>query len=237
MKNTIKFLIIFSCYLFVSTLYAQNNLQSKSPVIGVTGTSNIKVVPDMMKWALTVKTDADDVVQAKNSVDKSVTKILQILKDKGIDPKDVQTSGIRIAKNYDFPRNNVKEFSATNEIWFMLNDVSRYEEFASALILVDNTYINNTQLDYSKAVETRLQARTDALLAAKLKAEQMAEVLGQTIGKPVFIQESSMSYYPNPFNSSTYAPTYQNYGTSSTFSEGTINIDARVEVVFELINK
>jgi uncharacterized protein YggE len=237
MKNTIMLCLIVFCSLFVSAVYSQDNPAPKPPVVSVTGTANVKVVPDLMKWSLTVKVDADNVVLAKNEVDKSVTTILQILKDKSIEQKDIQTSGIRIIRNYDLYQKNTKEFSASNEIWFLLNDISKYEEFASALIFVDNTYINNTQLDYSKAIETRQQARTDALLAAKLKAEQMAEVLGQTIGKPVYISESSASYYPNPFNVSTFAPTYQNYGTSSTFSEGTISIDSRVEVVFELLNK
>jgi uncharacterized protein YggE len=237
MKNTINFIIIIFCYLFVPELSAQDNFPPNLPVINVTGTANIKVVPDLMKWSLTVKVDADDVVQAKNGVDKSVSKILQIFKDKDVDEKDAQTSGIRMMKNYDYYRNNTKEFSASNEIWFTLKDVSRYEEFASALILIDNTYINNIQFDYSKSIETRRQARTDALLAAKSKAEQMAEVLGQNIGKAVYISESSSSYYPNPFNVSTYGTTNQNFGTSSTFSEGTISIEARVQIVFELLNK
>jgi len=97
-------------------------------------------------------------------------------------------------------------------------------------------YINSIQLEYSKAIETRIQARTNALLAAKKKAEEMAEVFGQSIGKPLYISEGTVSYYPNPFNSVTYDPG-STYSTTSTFSEGTINVEAKVKIIFELINK
>jgi uncharacterized protein YggE len=237
MKNTFKYFIIIGTCVIIASTNAQDFPTSVSPRIEVTGTANVKVVPDLMKWSLTVKADDDDVRSAKTKVDNSVEEILQILKDKNIDFKDIQTGGIKIMKNYDYYGKKLKEFSVSNDIWFTLNDISRYEEFASALILVENVFINNTMLDYSKAIETRQQARTDALLAAKLKAEQMADVLGEAIGKPLLIQEASMTYYPNPFNSSTYESTYQNYSSSSTFSEGTIDISARVRVIFELINK
>ena len=237
MRNTLKYLILTGTVLFVSALNAQDFPSSDSPKIEVTGTANIKVVIDLMKWSLTVKADDNNVNSAKNSVDNSVEEILRILKEKNIDSKDIQTGGIKIMKNYDYYGKKLKEFTVSNDIWFTLKDISRYEEFASAIILVENVFINNTGLDYSKAIETRQQARTDGLLAAKLKAEQMANVLGSAVGNPLLIQETPMTYYPNPFNSTTYGPTYQNYGNSSTFSEGTIDISARVRVIFELINK
>ena len=220
---------------FANGLHAQE-IPPKPPVIEVQGTATIKVIPDVMKWSLSVRIDSDDVIEAKNDNDRSVTKVLDLLKEKGVDPKDIQTGGVKITKNYDYYNKTVKKFNVSNDIWFTSNDISRYDEFTSALIVIDNLYINSTQLEYSRAIETRVQARTDALLAAKKKAEEMADVLGQTIGKPLFISEGSANYYPNPFNSVTYEPG-STYSTTSTFSEGTINVVASVKVVFELINK
>lgn len=220
---------------FANGLHAQET-PPKPPVIEVQGTATIKVIPDVMKWSLSVRIDSDDVIDAKNDNDRSVTKVLDLLKEKGVDPKDIQTGGVKITKNYDYYNKTVKKFNVSNDIWFTSNDISRYDEFTSALIVIDNLYINSTQLEYSRAIETRVQARTDALLAAKKKAGEMADVLGQTIGKPLFISEGSANYYPNPFNSVTYEPG-STYSTTSTFSEGTINVEASVKVVFELLNK
>jgi uncharacterized protein YggE len=208
----------------------------KPPIIEVSGNAAIKVVPDIMKWFLSIKVDSDDPIQAKKDNDKSVAQVIQILKEKGIEPKDMQTGGIKIVKNYDFYGTKVKTYSVSNDIWFTLNNISGYDDFTSELIQIDNLYINSTVLEYSKAAEIRIQARTDALLAAKKKAEEMAEVLGLTIGKPLFISEGSANYYPNPFNAETYVPG-STYSTTSTFSEGVINVEATVKVVFELTNK
>jgi hypothetical protein len=232
---------IFSCILilvlggFFPGLISQE-LPPKPPVIEVSGNAAIKVVPDIMKWSLSIKVDSDDPIQAKKDNDRSVAQVLQILKEKGIEPKDIQTDGIKITKNYDYYGTKVKKYSVSNDIWFTLNNISGYDDFTSELIQIDNLYINSTALEYSKAAEIRIQARTDALLAAKKKAEEMAGVLNLTIGKPLFISEGSANYYPNPFNTETYAPG-STYSTTSTFREGVINIEATVKVVFELVNK
>jgi uncharacterized protein YggE len=157
----------------------------------------------------------------------------------GVDPKDIQTGGIKIIKNYDYYGSKVKKFTVTNDIWFTSNEISKYDDFTSELIVINNLYINSTQLEYSGARETRIKARTDALLAAKKKAEEMADVLGLAVGKPILIQEDQYYNYGNYTlsNSLTYDPGYSTYGTGTTFSEGTINVEAKVRVTFELINK
>jgi hypothetical protein len=222
---------------FAGTLQAQE-FPPKPPVIEVQGTAIIKVVPDIMKWSLSIKTDSDNVIDAKNDNDRSVLKVLDLLKDMGVDPKDIQTGGVKISKNYDYLGSKVKKFNVSNDIWFTSNEISRYDEFTSELIVINNLYINSTQLEYSKAIETRVQARADALLAAKKKAEEMADVLGQAVGKPILIQEDPGYYYGYSLsNTLSYEPGYTSTGTGTTFSEGTINVEAKVKVIFELINK
>ncbi len=153
-------------------------------------------------------------------------------------PKDIQTGGVKITKNYDYYGTKVLKFNVSNDIWFTLNEISRYDEFTSELIVINNLYINSTQLEYSKAIETRILARADALLAAKKKAEEMADVLGQAVGKPILIQEEQGNYYGySQSNTLSYEPGYTLTGTGTTFSEGTINVEGKVKVIFELINK
>lgn len=235
------------CYLSVLTLLVLANaaeaqeFQPKPPVIEVHGTATIKVVPDIMKWSLSIRVDSDDAVEAKKECDRSVMKILDLLKEKTIESKDIQTGGLKIIKNYDYYGNKNKKYNVSNDIWFTLNDISRYDEFTSALIVIDDLYINNINLDYTKSIETRIQARSDALLAAKMKAEEMAGVLAQSVGKPILIQEEPAYFYGNTMsnvmNYETGITGISSLGIGTTFSEGTINIEARVKVVFELLNK
>jgi len=237
MKNILCCISMVVIIVFAGTLQAQE-FPPKPPVIEVQGTAKIKVVPDMMKWSLSIRIDSEDVIDAKKENDRSVIKVLDLLKDKGVDPKDIQTGGVKITKNYDYYGTKVLKFNVSNDIWFTLNEISRYDEFTSELIVINNLYINSTQLEYSKAIETRILARADALLAAKKKAEEMADVLGQAVGKPILIQEEQGNYYGySQSNTLSYEPGYTLTGTGTTFSEGTINVEGKVKAIFELINK
>ena len=222
-------LIVFS---FIN-LYSQE----KPPSIEVYGTAIIKVIPDKMHWSINVQVDMDDVKEAKIQNDKSVTKVLTILEEEGIPSKEIQTGGIKIEKRYRTYSNEEKKYSVINDIWFTVTNIELYDLLTEKLIDIDNVYINNIILKSTKEIETREQARTDALNAARNKAEKMASALGMSIGEPLLIQESSGYYYSGLSN------VISDYGTrgitdvESTFSEGTINIEARVMVVFRLVSK
>jgi uncharacterized protein YggE len=96
-------------------------------------------------------------------------------------------------------------------------------------------YITSTDLESSKAIETRIQARTNALNAAKEKAQKMAEVLGVTIGKPIFISEAPVDYWsPVQSNVNAVQQGSQTSGSTTLFSQGMISIESRVKVVFEI---
>ena len=223
-------LIIFS----FTNLYSQE----KPPSIEVYGTAIIKVVPDKMNWFIQVQVDMDDVKEAKYQNDKSVTKVLNLLEEEGIPSDEIRTSGIKIEKRYRTYTSEEKIYSVTNSIWFTVSNIEKYDLLTEKLIDIENVYINNIILESTKEIETREQARTDALNAAKNKAEKMADALGMSIGEPLLIQEQpSTYYYPSPFNVSTTLSNYSDYNSGSTFSEGTINVEARVIVTFKLISE
>lgn len=237
MKNLFFAVLIFVFSSFLLCTHSQDN-GPKIPVIDVQGSASIRIVPDIMTWYVSVKIDSDDQIEAKKDNDRSVEMILRALKDYGIDNKDIQTGGLKIVKNYQYYGSNIKKFNISNDVWFKLRDISKYDDLTSALIGINDVYINSTNLEYSKSIELREQARNDALLAAKKKAEQMADVLGMAIGKPVLISEEPLYYgYANPFNNVSYETGPSSYGTSTTFREGEVEVEAKVKVVFELISK
>lgn len=221
-------LIIFS----FTNLYSQE----KPPSIEIYGTAIIKVVPDKMNWNINVQVEMDDVKEAKIQNDKSVSKVLNILEDVGIPSKEIQTGGIKIEKRYRTYSNEEKKYSVTNNIWFTVSNIEKYDLLTEKLIDIDNVYINNIILESTKEIETREQARIDALNAAKDKAEKMANVLGMSIGEPLLIQEVSGYYYSGFSNVISDIGTRGITDVESTFSEGTINVEAKVMVVFRLLS-
>lgn len=244
MKN----LLLVSFLITIIHIFSINSQIPPTPsTIEVNGTATIKVAPDIMKFSLEVQTDNKNVVYAKNENDKVVLQVLDVLKNYGILEKDMQTSGVRVSKNYsyDYTNNNddykkdTKLYSIYNDISFSLKDISKYYEVTTDLIKIQHLTISYSTYDYSKIIETKKEARERALLAAKNKAEEMASVLGQDLGKPMTIQEIPIEdYYPYQFNNANQQ-VIQSDATSGygVLREGTMDVTAKVRIVYELINK
>ena len=231
--NKIKILLFF----FIFTPFFIKS-QDKPPVIEVTGNAEIKIQPDMMEMQISINVEDADLMNAKGRNDESTKKVLAALKRLNIDDKDIITSGITMAKVRDTYGNKGTYFTVTNGVIFKTPNIGIYEDITTELIRIENVYISNTSLSSTKAIETRVMAREDALLAAKKKAEDMAAVLNMSVGKPVMITEVSNNYYPNPFNVSTEVNNISNLDvTQDLFKAGLINVTASVKVVFTLVDK
>lgn len=223
-KSAAAILLLFSIVLFA---------QEKPPVIEVTGNAEIKIEPDVLEMSVNINVDNDELSAAKKLNDESTSKVLAALKKLNIQDKDIRTSGINMQKVKDTYKNK-EYFTVNNNVEFKTSDISMYEALTEELIKIENVYIQNTHLTSAKAIETRVKAREDALLAAKKKAEEMASVLNISIGNPVLITENPGTYYPNPFNNVTYnmQPNYES--STDIFKSGMISITSSVKVVFQL---
>jgi len=215
--------------LFSFTLFAQD----KPAVIEVTGSAEIKIVPDQMEMNVSVNVDSDDLASGKRLNDESTSSVLDVLKKLNIPDKDIRTTGINMQKIKDTFKKTVN-YSVKNSIFFKTSDISQYEIITQELIKIDNVYIQNTMLTSTKAIETRVKAREEALLAAKKKAEEMAAVLNMSIGSPVMITENPGTGYPNPFNNVMYNGEENNESNAEIFKQGRISISSSVKVVFLL---
>lgn len=236
--NKVNFFLI--CILFFLFSYSKSQSQDKIPSIEVYGNASIKVIPDIISFSLSIESTKDNVLTAKNENDRSVSKVLDVLKDRGVLEKDIQTGGIRIYKNSisDYENKKVNEYTVNNNIWFLLKDVSKYYEITTEIIKIEHVLITNSSFDYSNIIETRKHAREQALIAAKSKAVEMASLLDQDLGKPLTVTEEPVyDYFPSPFNSVTQQGTQNYTSTSYTLQEGTINVTAKVKIIFELISK
>ena len=228
MKNLFAVLL----FLFISVnLFSQD----KPRIVEVTGTATIEIQPDIMNWDLRIQDDNDNLKSAADNNDESTTKILEHLKNLGIKSEKISTSGIRITKNYSYAEYKTKKYTVTNNIWFSIDDISLYGKIVNYILSFENVYINNTILGSTKEIETRNQARINALNAAKDKAQVMASVYGKEIGEPVTITEEVIYPYYNNTMSNMYTPgTYSETEQLPGFSKGMINVTAKVRVVFTL---
>jgi uncharacterized protein YggE len=92
------------------------------------------------------------------------------------------------------------------------------------------TRINGISFTMNDPTAYNNQAREKAMQDANAKAEQMATLAGITLGKPIYISETS-SYIPTPY----YLKDYAEGGSPSTsISAGELDITLTVQVGYAI---
>lgn len=224
MKNYILTLVI----LISGGITAQ---QVSQPNVSVSGEGIVKVVPDQVKIQLSVENTGNDVVQIKNQNDKTVDAVLKHIKQFEILDEDIQTQHVRLNKSYDYNKKSYN-YSASQTITILLKDLSRYDALISGLVEKGINRIDGITFGSSKNEALKKEARKKAIENAKMKAEEYASVLGQSIGKAIQISEPS-NYSPSTPLYRMEAMSVSDLG-NQTLAVGEINIAQTVLVMFEL---
>ena len=248
--------IIISTFLTLSTISLihaqQTQLFDDRPKITVNGEAVVKVQPDQIIITFGIETWDNNIMVAKQKNNYIMKKALVILKESGIEDKNIQTDYLSIEPRYE---NNYNKrvflgYFVRNTFVVTLSEPDKVEELVTGVLQSGVNYIHNINFQTTEFKKYREQARDLAINAAKEKAEKMASTLGQSIGDPIQISEGyggSNFWYYSSWNGWGYG-SRSNYmsqnvmqniesGTgeiSETIALGKISIKANVNVVFEL---
>ena len=213
------------------------NAEDKARTITVTGEAEVKIEPDRIFLTIEAESSNRELVKAKEQTDEIVRGALAMLKKNGVDPKDVQTGRVSISPRYEYVDNRQKfaGYTATNGLNIMLKDLSRFDALYGDLLESGVNNVSSIRFSSSKQKEYEEQARLEAIKDAKQKAESMAAVLGERVGRPQSIQAQLAPEYPTPMRYAMAAD--MKGGAQPTIAPGEISIRASVAVAFELEDK
>lgn len=226
--------IILLLVMSTSTLFAQEVKQV--PQISVSGEGKIKVIPDEAMVTVSIENTSKEAAEAKKANDIVADKVLKLIKGKGIDIKDFQTQRMNLYQNYDYTAKK-KSYVANQTITIHLKDLSKYDALMMDLVETGINGIQGVEFMSSKIKELEKQARKNALLDAKSKAEDYVSVLvGQKLGKVVLINDNSQTNYPQPLYRGAMKTMAMESDAFSreTLAVGEIEIISNVSVTFVL---
>ncbi len=227
-----KFLVLL--VMATSTIFAQEVKQV--PQISVSGEGKIKVIPDEAKITVSIENTSKEAADAKKANDIVTDKVLKLIKSKGIDAKDFQSQRVNLYQNYDY-NTKKKSYVANQTISIHLKDLSKYDDLMMDLVETGINGIQGVEFMSSKIKELEKQARKNALLDAKSKAEDYVSVLnGQKLGKVLLINDNSQTNYPQPvYRGAMKAMAMESDSFSrETLAVGEIEIISNVSVTFVL---
>lgn len=225
MKNKLFLLIV----LFSTIMMAQNK---EPPTVDVIGEGVVNAIPDEVTIKVQVENEGLNPKELKQANDRIVNEVLNFIRSQKIDDKNVLTQYIRLTKNYDYQTKKYK-FVANQSISILLKDLDKYEALMSGLLESGINRISGVYFSSSNKETLKAQARKKAIQNAKIKAEEYAGVLGQSIGKAIKISEYQAITYPMPRNEGMLK-TMSDGGGQQTISPGEMELRVTVNVSFIL---
>ena len=244
-----KVSFIFMLTLLTCNLRAQECEHARSrPLVTVYGTSEVKVVPDVVDISIGVEIKARELAPAFSEQKSRVEETVATIRKAGVEPKDIQTDFTSVWPVYSSSKNgrNLDYYVLRKGIAFTLKDTSKYDALMADLV---QSGVNRVLSVHFRATEIRKyrdQAREMAITAAREKATALAAKIDQKIGKAFSIEEVDAASLQAPstsylaINSGISANSSVGLGgdggvpTDSSLVVGQISIEARVKVSFDL---
>jgi uncharacterized protein YggE len=228
MKKTALILIT----LFVTMTQAQE--QKQVPQITISGEGKIKVKPDQVEINFGIENTGKDATEVKKLNDETVDKVLKFIKKFGIPTTDYKTTNVSLNRNYDYEKKKYN-YQANQNVCILLKDITKYDSLMMGLVDNGINNISNVEFKSSKLEEFKSQARKEAMLDAKKKAEDYVSVLQQKVGKALLINDNSQTYYPQPmYKGAMMAMADGAPEQRETLAVGDIEVTANVTVSFIL---
>jgi len=169
--------------------------------ISVTGEATVSVPPDLAEIDGGVTSEAKTAREASEANNAAMGKLLLALKAANIDEKDIQTSRLSLQPQYAPNRSGpspVVGYQASNRVTVRLHDVLKVASTIDMLVGAGATNIGGIGFSVSNASKLLDDARGQAVVDARRKAEIYARAAGVTLGAPLGISEQGAPG-PMPF--------------------------------------
>ena len=210
---------------------AQQN--SERSVVNVTGEGIVKVEPDEVLIKSRIEHEGNSAAEVKRQNDEVVNKVIKYLKAQGIDDKNINTEYVNLNKRYDY---NDKTYSyvATQAISIRLENLKDYEKIMKGLLENGLNRIDGIQFKSSEMEKYEKEARKLAVLDAQSRAKELAQPLGQDIGKAVSISEMDYNSFQPVYRMDEAVEMSAAKDGQQTIAPGELEIKIKVNVGFEL---
>ena len=159
---------------------------STPATISVSGEGKVSAVPDIAVLSFGVQTGRVSTAQdATARLQKAMTAILEAVKAKGIEEKDISTESLYLNPAYDWTEGGQipRGYEASQSLRVKIRDLSKIGDVLSAAAKAGANQIGGVNFTVDEPETLRTQAREKAIAQAKEKAQKLASELGVTLGK------------------------------------------------------
>lgn len=227
MKQTLFILLALASF----TATAQEAAKSEPRSITVTGNAERILPADRVRISASLRSVLGELAAARTASQEGFEGLVKGLGELGVPAEKIELGNHSLGREYEHGPNGQrinKGFFSERQFVIELDDPSLLELVHGTLAENAEVAVNHTGFSRKDEIEVRRELRQAALEAAKDKAEVMAAVYGQKVGKPLKMSEGG-GFGPTMFNTRNTGVTLEVDGAG-----GRVTLNALVEVTFEL---
>jgi uncharacterized protein len=227
--------IIGSAFAAGCTHYAQAPIVISNESTGIVaqGRGEIDAPPDVAIFNVGIELTAPSVAEARDQAAEASNRLMAALENDGIAREDIQTSGLGIQPQYEYPPNGkpfITGFSVNNQVTVKVRKIESTSRVIDDAVKAggDDVRLQGIQFEIDDPTKLRELAREKALTEARAKAEQMAQLSGVGLGIPLAVEEVSFSAPPFPVPMFAGAMDKAAEATPIAAGKTTVSVEVRV---------
>ncbi len=175
--------------------------------IAVSGEGKVTAKPDIATVSASVVTQAARVADAQAQNSAKSNRVMDFLKSKGIEEKDIKTTGYFISPQYDYSSPcpimlgstpvrcpsgtpHIASYEVRHTIEIKIRDLAKADDVLAGVVSAGANEVGNLQFGIDDETGIRAAARKAAIDDAKKKADILASGLGIRLKRIVSFSES-----------------------------------------------
>lgn len=194
------FLIVL---IFSIVLDIKDKMQQSENRITVYETGTVYAKPDTALVNFSVVTEKKTVAEAVSENAKKMNSVIDFMKDREIEEKDIKTVSFNVYPRYEWPE--MTQFSSGERVLVgyevrqslevKIRDLEKTSEIIDGATVAGANEVSNLQFTIDNQDELKKEAREQAISKAKDKAEELAEQLDVKLLRISSFSESSYTPY------------------------------------------
>jgi uncharacterized protein YggE len=217
--------------------------QQNQSTISVSGIGTVLVQPDVIQMNITLSNVAQTTKMAQEAVSQMVRQVLIILKNAGVEDKNITTASLTFSSEYEYvTRRILIGQKAEQGIAFSIDNIIEDSEKASKiidqLIGINGIELNRINFSVKNNTEYFIRSRELAFEKAVEKANQYADLSKLKIKKVLSISEEGNQLFSpihnRLMNNRLAANDEADFYGSTVVPTGELEITTRILVVFLL---
>ena len=187
-----KSLMVFILMTLVALLLNACGAAAVNPqavrTLTVSGSGQANLAPDIAYIYVGVHTENPAAAEGVAENNTQTQKVIQAIKDFGIDEKDIRTINFSIYPQDKFdPQSGTptgeKTYVVDNTVYVTVRKLDQLGDLLDTVVQAGANAVNSIQFDVADKAEALKQARADAVKDAEAQAKSLAEAAGLSLGE------------------------------------------------------